>query len=276
MSPDYQEVGIGATAELTLRVSVATLVRVLFSSPSDSELMLALERKATLRETATGRAFKVKCQPFGGAIRILDLKTLNSLLGDFRFDGERSRTEHDFRIFIRPSAWTVLRDFCLQHITLDNDHVIETDPTRELVEEFADTLAINLKPDQYVCKPVTTIVENKATPTANIHARGVPTVRIYRIFEASIIDLSLTQVMLMSGGLSHQDLYERSSADAQNGGRGRANAISALPWSRLADEYRAMSASARNMPITFESNQLTPTVAALFDQIAVPRYQLVE
>ena len=132
------------------------------------------------------------------------------------FDGERARTEHDFRIFIRPSAWAVLREFCLQHITLDNDHIIETDPTRELVEEFADTLAINLKPDQYVCKPVTTAVEN------NIHARGVPTVRIYRIFEASIIDLSLTQVMLISGGLSHRELYERSSADAQNGGRGRA------------------------------------------------------
>ena len=276
MSPDYQEVGIGATAELTLRVSVATLVRVLFSNPSDGELLLALERKAALRETAAGRALKVKCQPFGGAIRILDLETLNSLLGNFHFDGERSRSEQDFRIFIRPSAWTVLREFCLQHITLDNDPVIETDPTRELVEEFADTLAISLKPDQYVYKPVTTIVENKATPTANIHARGIPTVRIYRIFEASILDRSLTQVMLMSDGLSHRDLYELSSADAANGGRGRTNAISALPWSRLADTYRAMSASARDIPITFESNQLTPTVAALFDQIPIPRYQLVE
>jgi hypothetical protein len=273
MSWDCQEVGIGATAEFTLRVSVATLVRVLFESPKDDELMLALERKALLRETAAGYAVKVKSQPFGGAIRILDLKTLAGLLGDFHFDGERSQTEQDFRIFIRPSAWTVLREFCVEHISLDHDRTLETDPTRELVEEFADTLEITLKPDQYVCKPVTTIVENEATPTANIHARGIPTVRIYRIFEAWIIDQSLIQIMLEgSDGLSHCDLYELAFADAENGGKGRANAMLALPWSRLAETYRAMSAPARNVPIVFETNQLTATVAALFDQITVPRY----
>ena len=37
--------GIGATDELSLRLSVATLVRVLFENPKDRELMLALERK---------------------------------------------------------------------------------------------------------------------------------------------------------------------------------------------------------------------------------------
>jgi hypothetical protein len=276
MSADCHEVGIGATAELTLRVSVATLVRVLFESPKDDELMLALERKALLRETADGYAVKVKSQPFGGAIRILDLQMLAGLLGDFHFDGERSQAEEDFRIFIRPSAWTALREFCVEHISRDHDQTLETDPTRELVEEFADTLEITLEPDQYVCSPVTTIVENEATPTANIHARGTPTVRIYRIFEAWIIDRSLIQIILKgSDGHSHRDLYELAFADAENGGRGRANAILALPWSRLADTYRAMSAPARNIPIVFETNQLTATVAALFDQITVPRYQRI-
>ena len=37
--------GIGATNELSLRVSVAMLVRVLFKNPRDGEWMLALERK---------------------------------------------------------------------------------------------------------------------------------------------------------------------------------------------------------------------------------------
>ena len=36
--------GIGATDELSLRVSVATLVRVLFEHTGDGDLMLALER----------------------------------------------------------------------------------------------------------------------------------------------------------------------------------------------------------------------------------------
>ena len=35
--------GIGATNDLNLRVSVATLVRVLFENPRDGQLMLALE-----------------------------------------------------------------------------------------------------------------------------------------------------------------------------------------------------------------------------------------
>ena len=107
MTPNPYEVGIGATAELSLRVSVATLVRVLFKSPNDDELMFALERKATLRRTEDGEAVRVKSQPFGGAIRILDLSVVQDLVGDFHFDSERSRAEQDFRIFIRPSVLAV-------------------------------------------------------------------------------------------------------------------------------------------------------------------------
>src|ERR1700690_705437 len=97
--------GIGATEELSLRVSVATLVRVLFRNPRDGDLMLALERKATLHKAENERIVEVKCQPFGGAIRILDLKRIQGLIGDFHFDSERSRSEQDFRIFIGPSEW---------------------------------------------------------------------------------------------------------------------------------------------------------------------------
>ena len=47
--------GIGATQDLSLRVSVATLVRAVFKHPLYSEWLLALERKATLHETKNGR-----------------------------------------------------------------------------------------------------------------------------------------------------------------------------------------------------------------------------
>ena len=63
------EPGIGATPDLSLRVSVATLVRVIFENPANGEWMLALERKATLQNTEV----EVKSHPFGGAIRILDV-----------------------------------------------------------------------------------------------------------------------------------------------------------------------------------------------------------
>ncbi len=174
------------------------------------------------------------------------------------------------------SSWTSLREFCLQHIVLDDDPILETSPNRELVEEFAETLSIDLRPEQYVCKPVTTIVENRAISTENIYAEGTPTVRVYRIYEATITDVFLTDAMLKhSDGLSHQSLCELAIADAQSGGRGKANAVLTLPWERLQDVYRAMSPAARNVPIIFEENRLDSTVAALLDEIAVPRYQSV-
>jgi hypothetical protein len=277
MTPNPDEIGVGATDELSLRASVATLVRVLFQNPNDDELMLALERKATLRRTDDGQAVRVKSQPFGGAIRILDLSVVHDLVGDFRFDSVRSRAEQDFRIFIRPSSWSSLREFCLQHIVLDDDPILETSPSRELVEEFAETLSVDLRPEQYVCKAVATMVENRAISTENIYAEGTPTVRVYRVYEAAITDLFLTDGMLKRGdGLSDQRLCELAIADARNGGKGKANAVLTLPWERLQSAYRAMVPVARNVPILFEENRLDPTVAAILEEIAVPRYQCVD
>src|SRR5687767_3589168 len=105
MTPNsfISDIGIGATDELSLRVSVATLVRVFFENPRDGHLMLALERKATLLKDESTRNVMVIAQPFGGGIRLLDLKALRDLIGDFHFDSDESRFEQDFRIFIRPS-----------------------------------------------------------------------------------------------------------------------------------------------------------------------------
>ena len=276
MTPNAQEVPIGATDDLSLRVSVATLVRVLFKSPDSDELMLALERRAILRRPESERAVRVKSQPFGGAIRIFDVGAMYDVLGDFHFDSERSRAEQDFRIFIRPSAWSALQEFCLEHISLENDLILETSPTRELAEEFAETLGIDLSSEQYVCRPVTTMVENRATSTENIYAGGTPTVRIYRIYEATITDVSLTQIMLnRSAGLSHRSLSELAIADAQRGGKGKANTVLALPWKRLQAHYRAMLPSERNGSIMFEEHRLDSTVAAILEEISVPRYQSV-
>src|SRR3990170_5941352 len=127
MKPNHDEIGVGATEDLNLRLSVATLARVLFENPRDGELMLALERKATLHEAENGRVIEVKSQPFGGAIRIRDLRTLRDLIGDFHFDSERSRSEQDFRIFIRPSDWETVREFCIQRFSVADDPILETD-----------------------------------------------------------------------------------------------------------------------------------------------------
>jgi hypothetical protein len=262
--------GIGATDELSLRVSVATLVRVVFKHPGNGEWMLALERKATLHENTV----EVKSQPFGGAIRILDLEAIHDLIGDFHFDSERSRTEQDFRLFIRPSSWSMLREFCIQRLNRENDPILETDPTRELVEEFADALKINLQPEQYASNPLATVVENEATPTENIHAKGIPTVRVYRIFETTVTNSALAHAMLKnSEGISHKRMCELALKDARNGGKGRANAVLALPLKAITDTYLALSPKERNSPIFIEKNLFDETVPAVLEGIPILKYQ---
>jgi hypothetical protein len=262
--------GIGATDELSLRVSVATLVRVVFRHPLNGEWMLALERKATLHADKV----EVKSQPFGGAVRILDLNVVHDLIGDFHFDSERSRAEQDFRIFIRPTDWLTVRELCIEHFNHIDNPILETDPTRELTEEFADALKISLRPNQYIDKPVATVVENDPAPTENIQAKGVPTVRVFRIFEATVSDPSLASGILKnSEGLSDRDLRELVIVDAQNGGKGRANAILALPLKQIGELYSALSLQERNVPISFENNRLDETVPAVLEGITVRKYQ---
>jgi hypothetical protein len=266
-------VGVGATNELSLRVSVATLVRVLFENPKDGKLMLALERKATLLEEEGRRFVDVKSQPFGGAIRLLDRDALQERIGDFHFDCEASRSEQDFRVFIQPSAWEAVREFCLEYFDA-GDAVLESDPRRELSEEFADALKIGLKPDQYIYQRAGTIIEDHPAPTENTHARGVPTARLYRIFEARILDSALASAVIEnSESCSDQDLRERALQDSRNGGSGRANAVLTLPFKGINAFYLLIPPDARNKPVFFQNHQLDETVAAVLEGVPVPKYR---
>jgi hypothetical protein len=265
---------VGPTDELSLRVSVATLVRVLFEHPRDHEVMLALERKATVFQTEAGLVVQVKSQPFGGAIRIHDRSTLQQSSGNFHFDSDESRSEQDFRIFIRPSAWEAVREFCLEHILHPGDPVLESDPTRELLEEFSGTMGVNLKPDQYTYQAVGTVVENHPSPTENIYANGYPTARIYRIFEARILDPWLAEVIINhSEGCAEQHLRKRALEDFQKGGPGRGNAVLALTLDQIRSTYLTLPPEARSVPISFQNHTLDETVAAVLDNVSVPKYQ---
>ena len=270
------EIGIGPTDQLSLRVSVAALVRVLFEDSTNGELMLALERKATLLEEDGRRFVDVKAQPFGGALRLHDLKSLQELIGDFHFDSEESRAEQDFRIFICPADWETVRAFCLKHLGRFNGSVLESNPIRELREEFADALGMDLKPDQYTYQAVGTVVENQPAPTENSHARGYPTTRIYRIFEARILDPSLASVMLKnSETFSKENLYKLAQKDSQNSGTGKANTVLTLPFKEIQGHYQAIPFESSNRPIRFQAQQLDETVAAVLDGVSVPKYRRV-
>jgi hypothetical protein len=143
-----------------------------------------------------------------------------------------------------------------------------------LAEEFADALKINLQPEQYVSKPVATVVENEAMPTDNVHAEGAPTVRVYRIFEAIISDNALIRTVIKNNAsISRENLCALALDDFQNGGKGWANAVLTLPLKNLSDHYLAMSPKERNIPIMFGENQLDETVSAILESVTVPKYQ---
>jgi hypothetical protein len=73
--------------------------------------------------------------------------------------------------------------------------------------------------------------------------------------------------------LSDADLQELVRQDAQSGGKGRANAIMAIPIKRINDFYLAKSSKERDRPVSFEKNRLAETVPAILDGIPVPKYQ---
>ena len=238
--------------------------------------MLALERKATLHETPAGHVVAVKSQPFGGALRIHDLRSLQSLIGDFHFDSQESRAEQDFRIFIRRVDWKRVLAFCLAHLSHSNDSVLESDPTRELTEEFADTLGVELKRDQFRLQAVGIVVEDLPSATENANAQGYATSRVYRVFEVHITDPDLASALTKkTQGYSDDDLRELALQDSRNGGLGRANAVLTLPFKEVSAAYAAILPEARNKPISFHGHQLDETVAAVLEDVSAPKYRRV-
>lgn len=261
MTPAPPADSSGAAGELSLRVSVATLVRVVFDHPQAGQLMLALERKATLFEPAGQQAVRVSAQPFGGAIRLRDPAALQSLLSDFQFDSQRSRAEQDFRLLIRPADWPRLRAFVVRRLAAPDDAVLDADPARELAEEFADALALHLRPEQYTLRPLGVRVQDAPVPTTNPRAPGRPTARIHRLFEARLQDAALAQAVLAnSARYTDDDLRDQALARLRQGGPGRANAALVLPLPALTAAYQSLAPAARAAPFNFDGHSLEPNV----------------
>ena len=105
-----EQIDVGATKELTLRVSVASLVEVLFESPDNGRQMLTLERAATLQAGEGRSDIVVTTKPFGGAVRLISPHALKDVIGNFHYDSDRSRQEGDFRIQINPASWQMIKD----------------------------------------------------------------------------------------------------------------------------------------------------------------------
>jgi hypothetical protein len=263
--------GTGATPDLSLRVSVATYDKVLFPHPQNGTWMLALERKATIREDGS---LHVRAQPFGGGVRILNPAALQELIGDIEYDSERSKQDQDFRILIPPSKWQSVKQYCLQHLENQDDRELESSPHRELVEEFEETLNVQLKSYQYTVQSLGFVVEENPVWTENWYARGHLTVRVYRTFSVNIVDPALCQTILAaSQGCSDQDLGMAALRESQNGGRGRANSVLALPLNLVSESYLALPPDMRYRKTVVENHELDQSVLTVLEEVDVPQYQ---
>jgi hypothetical protein len=263
---------VGPARGLDLRVSAATLSRILFHHPDDNTPMLALEHKATLNSGENKARVTVRAQPFGGAVRILKPERLRKSLGNFNYDSERSRAEGDFRIFIEASKWAALLDFCKRASLSGEDAAIDHDPTRELVEEFNDTLGIQLMPSDYTIERVAFVVEKDPRPTDNVRAPGHPTARVYWIDDVEIKNPDLSRLMLRRGPSSH-DLSEKAMNDLNKGGRGRANALYSAPLEKIRAAYLKLTPEERNEPLEFEGVTLSSNVPAILESVETPKFE---
>ncbi len=270
VNPDF---GIGPTEKLNLRVSVATLAKVMLDHPRDGRPMLVLERTTTLLKIDGHRKVVVKAKPFGGGVRLNQPKALSGLIGDFHFDSRRSQAEMDFRLFIRREDWARVKEFCLQHFEKQNG-ALEIGPERELLEEFEDALNIKIRPDQYQLSLVGTVVEDLPEPTDNVRSSGSPTVRIYHVFKIVIVEPFLVSAILEnSQGYSDEDLRQMAWLDAERGGIGRANSVLVLPLEQLTATYRSMQSQKKGGQIQFEGHQLDGNVQAVLEEVSTSKYQ---
>jgi hypothetical protein len=249
--------------------------RAIFTHPENGATMLALERRAIAKRDGE-EDVRVWSQPFGGAVRILDPAPLRGMIGELQFDSQRSQREQDFRIQIPPAKWEQVKEYCLLHLGTLDDPEIESSPDRELVEEFADTIDVSLNADQYTVQPLGFVVENNPLKSDNIHARGQPTVRVYRIFDVLITDAALCEAMLAaSQKYTDQELCARAMSDAENGGLGRVNSILTLPLQKVIDSWLSLAPAMRYRKIKVDNHELDESVMTVLWEVEVPQNERI-
>jgi len=267
MNRHDQEIGVGATRELSLRASVGTLVRVLFRHPETGQTMLALERTATLRKIDNQPEIVVRAKPFGGAVQITDPRALWKLIGDFHYDSEQSRQEMDFRILIQPATWEKVKEICHEHLNITKHIILDPSPERELMEEFEDTLRVRIIRSQYQLEARHIVIEDLPRATENVRAEGLPTVRLYYIFEARIESPEII-ARLRANHQQHsdKDLENIAREDAHRGGKGRANALLILGLDELKGALKSMTLDGASEQIHIAGHQLSRNVLAILEQ----------
>lgn len=267
-------IGVGPTETLSLRVSVATLSRVVFNHPQAGIPMLALEHKAHSTSSGDPADIFLQAQPFGGGARLLPADNWRAKLGAFHFDSQRSRAESDFRIFIKPDKWETILQLVTEEAALANSELLDSDPARELAEEFDDTLGYNLAAEQYTVRRTGFAIEHEPVPTHSWRAPGQPTVRVYCLDQVTITDVGLIQEMLAaSQRQTSKALLELARQRAETTGHGRANGMFIAPLEEIKQALLSIEPAARDRPLPFGDTTLSSNLVALLPEVGSMKYE---
>jgi hypothetical protein len=269
-------IGVGKRKEFSLRISVAAIAAVNFPDPENKKTLLALERTATTHIINEKPEVTVKAKPFGGGARLLNPERLSELIGGFNFDSERSLQEKDFRILTNTVSWEKIKEICLKHLKETDSDILDTGAERELEEEFEDSLGLKIQPEDYSLKSNGMVIEDSPANTKNINAPGVPTVRVYYLYEAVIKNPNLFELIINSSRkYSDDDLIEMALQNLKEGGKGRANAFLVVDPDKLRRFYQSVPASRMGDLLSFEEHQLDGNVPVLFEHISNHKYQRI-
>lgn len=267
-------VGVGPTDKLSLRVSVATLSRVTFNHPDTGDLMLALEHKAHSHSSNNPSDVFLQAQPFGGGARLLKPAAWADQLGGFHYDSQRSREEDDFRIFIDPERWPALKRRVVAEASLSNSQLLDSDPARELEEEFEETINWDLKPGQYRLHRFGFAIEDEPVPTHSWRAPGSPTARIYCLDEVTITEDNLIGSMLAaSQEQTPEALLRQARQRAAAEAHGRANGLFIAPLAVIRQSFLSVEPTTRDQPMPYGGTTLSSNVVVLLERVDSPKYQ---
>jgi hypothetical protein len=266
-------IGIGSTADLNLRVSVANLVKLTFIQPKDQRTKLALERTATVMEDDGGHETIIRVKPFGGGVQIDDLVAFRKEVGEFHFDSQSSWEERDFRIYINSNHFAPIIQFCRRHL-LGQGAILESSPSRELVEEFYDTLGIELIAEHYQMHWSRIVVQGTPLPSGNPRSKGHPTVRVYSIHDVQVVDPEVIR-LLINSCRSHynEDLIAAAERAYLKGKSGRANAVLVLDYDELVAAYPELSWLDSDQVARFKGYDLEASVFAVLDGVDTEKYR---
>ena len=98
--------------------------------------------------------------------------------------------------------------------------------------------------------------------------------RIYCVFSCSVVDPEVIAAMLSNNGqYSNRDLINMAWKDAQQGGKGRANAVLTLKLNCLKEAYNLVPIEKRSLPIQVEEHKISESVLALLDDVDQLKYE---